>query len=59
MNGWYGAVYAYNESWHPTAWTGRTAIGWLEWWNSDASDEYDDTTPFFLKVGGVRAQLSH
>mmetsp|Transcript_9846 Transcript_9846/g.25300 ORF Transcript_9846/g.25300 Transcript_9846/m.25300 type:complete len:342 (-) Transcript_9846:3263-4288(-) len=47
VNAWYGGVYVYNESWHPTAWTGRTAIEWLEWWNSDGSDDYEDDTPFF------------
>ena len=35
VNGWYGDVYVYNESWHPTAWTGRTAIEWLDWWRTD------------------------
>ena len=48
-NAWWGSTYAYNESWHPTAWTGRTAIEWLEWWDSETRDQ-----PFFFKLSFLR-----
>ena len=51
VNAWYGGTYAYNESWHPTAWTGNLAMEWLETWKNEKDD---GTTPFFLKVSFQR-----
>uniref|UniRef100_A0A7S2H051 Sulfatase N-terminal domain-containing protein n=1 Tax=Octactis speculum TaxID=3111310 RepID=A0A7S2H051_9STRA len=48
-NGWWGSTYVYNESWHPTAWTGDKALTWLDWWDSETRDQ-----PFFLKVSFLR-----
>jgi arylsulfatase len=46
-NSWRGASYVYNESLHPTAWVGQTAVSWL---NAAAAKTTTATNPFFLKV---------
>lgn len=52
-NSWRAAPYVYDEQLHPTAWVGRTAVGWLQ--NYSASARLSEAAggaaaPFFLKV---------
>ena len=44
MNDWRGAAYAYDESWHPTAWTARVAAEVVRNHSDDAA------RPLFLKL---------
>jgi arylsulfatase len=46
-NSWRGAPFVYEESWHPTAWTGRLAREFLTNYSSAGGDA---AQPFFLKV---------
>lgn len=48
-NGWWGSPYLYNESLHPTSWTGMLAIDWLDQWYVENAAQ-----PFFLKVSFIR-----
>lgn len=48
-NGWWGSAYVYNESLHPTAWTGQVAVDWLGNWSNR-----NEARPFFLKVSFLR-----
>lgn len=45
-NGYDARPYVYPESWHPTAWTGQTAVDLI---NSHSAD-----APFFLKISFAR-----
>eukprot|EP00754_Rhynchopus_humris_P023558 Rhum_TRINITY_DN14838_c0_g1::Rhum_TRINITY_DN14838_c0_g1_i2::g.122208::m.122208 len=49
MNSWRGAPYAFEEKYHPTAWTGRQAVELLTGLNA-AQKSGNDTRPFFVKV---------
>ena len=56
-NSWQGASYIYNESLHPTAWVGQTAVSWLNAAAAaaaaaaaKAATKATATNPFFLKV---------
>lgn len=48
-NGWWGSPYVYNESLHPTAWTGMLTCDWLDQWQTENAAQ-----PFFLKVSFIR-----
>ena len=45
-NDYQSAVYVYPEAWHPTAWTGQTAVDWI--------NRASESRPFFLKVSFAR-----
>ena len=40
-NGWWGSPYVYEEAAHPTAWTGKTAVDWLQQWSADHESDGD------------------
>lgn len=41
-NDWHGRPYAYDEYYHPTAWTSRQAVDYLQ--------GYNDSRPFLVKI---------
>ena len=47
-NGWHGKPYVYDEFYHPTAWVGRSAVSFIDTYNSTEAGQAGK--PYFLKV---------